>query len=85
VVVRSLGHKKVEVLQEAEDCIDEIFDLIASKKATDEDKIELKELQDTQTEFKELIKDIDNDEMTEEEIVDIITEIEKMQKEAFED
>jgi L-asparaginase/Glu-tRNA(Gln) amidotransferase subunit D len=70
-----------DVLPEIEDCIDEIFELVASKKATEDDTNELKDLQEMQKEFKEMIKDIDSGDMEEEELLEIIEEIEAMQKE----
>jgi GTPase SAR1 family protein len=76
---------KNDVLPEVEDCIDEIFELVASKKADETDKEELKELQEMQSEFKALLRDIDSDEFDDEEIDDILEEIKEMQKDAFVD
>lgn len=65
-----------ELLLEIDDYIDELFELIASKNDTINTKEELENTQEFKTELKELLKDIENDEIDEEEATEIIEDIE---------
>lgn len=67
-----------EVIPEVEDYMDDIFELIATKKATSEDEEELDEVRDMRDEFKEMVAEIDNDELDEDECAEIIAELEAM-------
>ncbi len=67
-----------EVLVEIEDYIDELFEIIASKKDTPETKEELKNLQEMKKDFEDMLKDLANGEIDEEECKEIIEEIEEM-------
>lgn len=70
-----------EILPEIEEHIDEIFELIASKKATDKDKEELNEVKELQSGFKEMIQEIQSGEIEEDEALEIINDIISMREE----
>ena len=70
-----------EVLLEIEEHIDEIFELIASKKATDKDKDELSEVKELQNGFKEMLEELQAGEIDEEEALEIINDILSMRQE----
>lgn len=67
-----------EVIPEVEDYMDDIFELIATKKATPEDEEELDEVRDMRDEFKEMITELENDEIDEDECAEIISELKAM-------
>lgn len=64
-----------EVLSDIDDYLDDLFELVASKKATQEQKDEIKELQEMRKDFMAIVEDIENDDMDEEEAQEIIDEI----------
>ncbi len=72
-----------EVIADIEDHIDYIYDLIANKKDTDEDKDDLKEAQMILKEFKATLTEINNGDMDEDECLELIEELEEMR--AFEE
>ena len=72
---------KNDVLIEIEDYIDELFQTIASKKEDERTKEELSQMQEMRDDFKEILKDIDNDDMDEEEAQEIYDEIIAMRSE----
>jgi len=72
---------KNDVLIEIEDYIDELFQTIASKKEDERTKEELSQMQEMRDDFKEILKDIDNDDMDEEEAQEIYDEIIEMRSE----
>lgn len=67
-----------DVIPEVEEYMDDLFELIANKEATPEDKAELEEMREMRDEFKVMITEIDNDEIDEEESAEIIAEINAM-------
>ncbi len=67
-----------EVIADVEDHIDYLYDLIAKKKATPEDQDDLREAQGILKEFKETLNDINNGEMSDEECLELIEELEQM-------
>lgn len=67
-----------EVLPEIEDAMDELFEIVASKKETQEDKDELKETQELQAYFKGVLEELEAGEMEEEECLEFIEEINAM-------
>lgn len=69
-----------EVIPEIEAYMDELFALIADKKATEEDKVELEEIRDLRQEFKVMLEELENGEMDDEECVEIIEEIRAMRE-----
>jgi len=70
-----------DVLPEIEDYVDDLFEQIAdNKEATVEDKAELKEIQTLQSDFKEMLEDIQSGDVDEEEAIEIIEEINEMRK-----
>jgi len=69
---------KEEVIADVEDHMDYLYDLIAKKKATQEDEDDLKEAQSILKEFKETLDEITSGEMGEEECLELIEELEKM-------
>ncbi len=70
-----------EVLLEIEEHIDEIFELIASKKATDEDKNELSEVKELQDGFKDMLQELQAGEIDEDEALEIMNDIISMRQE----
>ena len=72
-----------EVIADVEDHIDYLYDLIAKKKATDEDKDDLTEAQMILKEFKSTLIEINNGDMNEDECLELIEELEEMR--SFED
>lgn len=72
---------KNDVLIEIEDYIDELFEIIASKKEDERTKEELASMQEMRDDFNEMLKDLDTGEIDEEEAKEIIEEINEMRKE----
>jgi len=72
-----------EVIADVEDHIDYIYDLIANKKATQEDKDDLQEAQMILKEFKTTLTEINNGDLDEDECLELIEELEEMRQ--FED
>lgn len=67
-----------EVLPDIEEYIDVLFEKIASKNYTDEDKENLYEMQEMRDEFKDMLTEVESGEMEEEECLEIIEEIHEM-------
>jgi hypothetical protein len=72
---------KNDVLIEIEDYIDELFEIIASKKEDERTKEELASMQEMRNDFNEMLKDLDADEIDDEEAKEIMEEIIEMRKE----
>lgn len=72
---------KNDVLIEIEDYIDELFQIIASKKEDERTKEELAAMQEMRDDFKEILKDIDSGDMDDEEAQEIHDEIIEMRSE----
>ncbi len=72
---------KEDVLFEIEDYIDELFEVIASKKDDERTKEELLQMQEMKSDFEDILKDLDEDDMDDEECKEIIEEINEMRKE----
>jgi hypothetical protein len=68
------------VLPDIIDYMDELFELIASKKATEDDKKDLEEMRTMKSDFESILKDIKNDDLEEEEYDELIESIEEMLK-----
>lgn len=66
---------KDDVLVEIEDYIDELFEVIASKKETDETKEELENMQEMKADFEAILEDIEKGELDDEEAQEIYDEI----------
>jgi len=64
-----------EVIPDVEDYLDELFELVASKKGDDKTKEEIEFMQEMRKEFQDLINDIEADEIDDEEAQEIIDEI----------
>jgi hypothetical protein len=69
-----------QVLPDTQDHLDYLFELVATKKADQEEINELKEIQDMRTEFKTMLDDIKSGDMDQEEIEELVCEIEEMLK-----
>jgi len=69
-----------QVLPDTQDHLDYLFELVATKKADQEEIDELKEIQDMRTEFKTMLDDIESGDMDQEEIEELVCEIEEMLK-----
>jgi len=69
-----------QVLPDTQDHLDYLFELVATKKADQEEIDELKEIQDMRTEFKTMLDDIKSGDMDQEEIEELVCEIEEMLK-----
>jgi len=72
---------KEDVLVEIEDYIDELFEIIASKKEDERTKEELANMQEMRDDFNAMIEDIQSGDMTDEEAQEIIEEINEMRAE----
>ena len=72
---------KDEVLIEIEDYIDDLFEVIASKKDDENVKEELKHMQEMKKDFENMLEDLKNNEIDDEECQEIIEEIQEMLKE----
>lgn len=70
-----------EVLIEIEDYIDELFELIASKKDSINVKEELETMKEMKKDFELMLEDIKSGEMDDEEAQEILEEIIEMRKE----
>ena len=77
--------EKDEVLLEIEDYIDELFEIIASKKEDENTKEELIQMQEMKKDFEEMLTDLQNGEIDDEECKEIIDEINEMRREDLED
>jgi len=64
-----------EVLPDIEEYLDELFELVASKKADDEVKEEITYMQEMKKEFAEMINDLEAGEIEDDEAQEIIDEI----------
>ena len=74
-----------EVLVEIEDHIDDIFEIINTKKDTPELKEELENMQEMKKDFEELLKDLEAGEIDDEEAQEIYDEIVDMLEGSNED
>ena len=74
-----------EVIPEIEESIDYLFELVDAKKATAEDKEELKETQDLLKAFRQILTDLENNDIDEEECSELIEEINEMRNYEEED
>jgi len=72
---------KEDVLLEIEDYIDELFEIIASKKDEERTKEELENMQEMREDFKAMLEDITSGDMTDEEAQEILDEINEMRAE----
>ncbi|MBF7070825.1 hypothetical protein [Aliarcobacter butzleri] len=72
---------KDEVLIEIEDYIDDLFEIIASKKDDENVKEELTHMQEMKKDFEDMLEDLGNNEIDDEECKEIIEEIKEMLKE----
>lgn len=70
-----------EILPEINDYIDDLFEVIASKKDTPEIKEELQNTQEMKSDFLAMLDEAKNDELDEEEIEAILEEIKEMREE----
>ncbi len=70
-----------EVLPELNDYIDDLFEIIASKKETPEIKEELQNIQEMKSDFLAMLNEAQNGELDEEECEEIISDIEDMRQE----
>ena len=71
---------KDEVLIEIEDYIDELFEIIASKKEDENTKEELAQMQEMKKDFEDMLVDLANGEIDDEECKEIMEEINDMRK-----
>ncbi|MBL3520831.1 hypothetical protein ACN2EN_04270 [Aliarcobacter lanthieri] len=74
---------KNDVLVEIEEYIDDLFEIIASKKDDDEIKEELINMQEMKKEFESLLIELENDELSDEECEELIEEINTMKADSF--
>jgi len=68
------------VIPDIEDFMDELFVLIADKRATDDDKADLDEMRELREEFKEMLIELENGDIDEDECDEIIEEINEMRE-----
>jgi len=69
---------KEDVLVELEENIDELLDIVESKKSSKEDKDELKYMEDIKLYFDEVLLDIENDNLKDEDAIEILEVLEEM-------
>ncbi|QKF58854.1 hypothetical protein [Aliarcobacter lanthieri] len=74
---------KNDVLVEIEEYIDDLFEIIASKKDDHEIKEELINMQEMKKEFESLLIELENDELSDEECEELIEEINTMKADSF--
>ena len=72
---------KNDVLIEIEDYIDELFEIIASKKEDERTKEELASMQEMKDDFNAMLKDLEEDAIDDEEAKEIMEEINEMRAE----
>lgn len=72
---------KNDVLVEIEDYIDELFEIIASKKEDERTKEELENMQEMREDFIAMLKDIESGDMEDDEAEEILEEIKEMRSE----
>jgi hypothetical protein len=72
---------KNDVLLEIEDYIDELFEIVASKKDDERIKEDLANIQEMRDDFKIMLEDIENGDMDENEAKEILEEIKEMREE----
>ena len=72
---------KNEVLIEVEEYIDELFEIIASKKEDENTKEELKDMQEMKKDFEDMLVDLVHGDIDDEECKEIIQEINDMRNE----
>ena len=68
------------MLVEIEDYIDELFEIIASKKEDEDTKEELIQMQEMKKDFEEMLLDLIHGDIDDEECEEIIAEIHEMRK-----
>lgn len=74
------------VMPDIEDRLDEIFaDIAQSKNATDEQNAEIKDMHDMRDEFNDILKEIENRELSKEECAELYEEITAMISDAEEE
>ena len=69
-----------EILPDLVNSIDELFEIVAAKQESDEDKEEIKILQTLKQDFEEILEDVKSGEMEEEEYEELFNDIEEMTK-----
>lgn len=72
---------KEEVIPEVEEYMDDLFELIASKKATKEDMEEVEGIQELRDDFRQMLEDVESGEVDEEECAELIEELNAMRAE----
>ncbi len=70
-----------EILPEIKEYIDDLFEVIASKKDTPEIKEELTEIQEMKSDFLAILDEIKNDEISDEECEEITQDLKDMKQE----
>ncbi|NQY52645.1 MAG: hypothetical protein HRT42_03635 [Campylobacteraceae bacterium] len=76
---------KHDVIIDLEDYIDDLFEIVAKKKETEETKEELKNMQELKGDFEDMLEDIKKGDMDEEEAIEILEELHQMKVENEED
>jgi len=74
---------KNDILIEIEDYIDDLFEIIASKKDTIDIQEELKNMQETKKEFSSLLIELENNELSKQECEELIKEIKAMKEDSL--
>jgi len=74
---------KNDVLIEIEDYIDDLFEIIASKKDTIDIQEELKNIQEMKKEFSSLLIELENNELSKQECEELIKEIKAMKEDSL--
>lgn len=66
------------VLPDIQDYLDELFETVAAKKDTQEDRTTIKEMQEMQQDFKDILLEIENNEIDDDECIEILEELKEM-------
>jgi len=74
---------KNDVLIEIEDYIDDLFEIIASRKDTIDIQEELKNIQEMKKEFSSLLIELENNELSKQECEELIKEIKAMKDDSL--
>ena len=66
------------VLPDIEDYLDELFELVAAKKESDDDRKMIQEMQEMKQDFQEILQEIEDNEIDDDECIEILEEIKAM-------
>ena len=74
-----------QLIPELEIFMDNIFEEVAAKRGTDEDKEALEEARELRKEFQEILDELERDELDEEECAGLLEELAEMRDDEYEE